>query len=60
MNLYTVTYKHYTGEKIVRVVADTIEDAMTGTRFVQRQRHQQDTDEIVTVEKILGVDRVQK
>jgi hypothetical protein len=63
MNLYCVTYKHYTGEsntKTAQIVARTIEGAVEGVRFVERQRHGYDSQEILSVEKVQGIDRVQK
>jgi hypothetical protein len=60
MNLYRVTYKHYSGEKTTSIVAQTTEKAAEGSRFIQRQRHGYDDSEITFVEKIQAVDRVQK
>jgi hypothetical protein len=60
MNLYIVTYKHYSGVKTVHIVAATVEKAAEGARFVQRQMHGYDSNEILTAEKVQRIDRVQK
>jgi hypothetical protein len=59
MKLYKVTHKHYSGLQTVSIVAANADKALVGARFVLKKKYSQG-DEIVSVEKVQDIDRIER